>query len=108
MSSITSKISFKILYRNHEYNIVTYPTEYENLMELINNKIFMEDFGDCKGMAQCGTCLIQFHKVGKLPPVERNEFTILIKNNINMPSIRLACQIQVEYFLTDAVIEIMA
>ena len=65
--------------------------EYHNLMELIINNT-VEDIGDCKGRAWCGTCIIKLVKgnysnsIGKEEQFKLSEF-------IGLDSERLSCQI---------------
>ena len=69
--------------------------EYHNLMELLFDK-YMEEWGDCKGRAWCGTCHIQI--IGgdvyvKMDREERNTLTRLYGTTSHS---RLACQIPVD------------
>jgi 2Fe-2S ferredoxin len=49
---------------------------YASLMMLISNQIADEEFGDCRGMGKCGTCLVEILSGGdNLVDLERNEAT---------------------------------
>ena len=52
-------IKFTIIGENEEHLVETYTGEYRNLMALITDKIYVEDFGDCHGMGRCGTCVVE-------------------------------------------------
>ncbi len=87
-------ISFTIIGEDEEYAVETYAGEYRNLMALITDKIYVEDFGECKGMGRCGTCVIEIIKTeNELPGLERNEEATIKKTGITNPNYRLACQI---------------
>ena len=77
--------------------IKTYANEYRNLMMLIFDKIYVEEFGDCLGMGKCGTCLIEVMEMHlPLSSYERNEGTTISKAGITNPNVRLSCQILVD------------
>ena len=52
-------IRFTIIDGDKERVVETYTSEYRNLMALITDKIYVEDFGDCQGMGRCGTCVVE-------------------------------------------------
>ncbi len=55
----TKDIFIKVLIGDEELQLETYTHEYRNLMMLLFDKIYLEDFGECKGMGRCGTCMIE-------------------------------------------------
>ena len=77
--------------------LFTYINEYRSLMELLSDKLYLENFGECKGMGRCCTCLIKinskFHKVNDF---EGNELATLKKHNFNNLNDRLSCQIIID------------
>ncbi len=81
--------------------------EFRNLMVLINEKIYVEDFGECKGIGRCGTCLIEIETVQQLPPSGRNEQSTLAKCAVQNRGLRLACQIMIDEGLQDAVVRVV-
>ena len=90
-------IRFTILDGDEERVVETYTSEYRNLMALITDKIYVEDFGDCKGMGRCGTCVIEIIKTeNEFLSFERNEEATIKKTGITDPNYRLACQILVD------------
>ena len=81
--------------------------EYRNLMVLINEKMYVEDFGECKGIGRCGTCLIEIETEKRLPPSERNEQSTLAKCAVQKPGLRLACQIMIDEGLQGTVVKVV-
>lgn len=89
-----------------EYTIAFKVNEYHNLMELLFDKC-MEDIGDCKSRAWCGTCHIQVLE-GQLPGVmDADEKDTLSKAVDVTKNSRLACQIPVNAELDNLVFRIM-
>lgn len=101
-------IHFTAVYEGKKYELQTYHGEYRNLMVLLYEKIYIEDFGECKGMGRCGTCVV---KVDGLPAavnaLERNEERTLSKMCINESDVRLACQILVDKNLENINVQII-
>ncbi len=80
--------------------------EYHNLMELLFDK-YMEEWGDCKGRAWCGTCHIKIVKGDvsvRMGHEERNTLSGLYGTT---PHSRLACQIPVDEKLNGLVFKIL-
>jgi 2Fe-2S ferredoxin len=101
-------IHFTILYNTEEINIATYEGEFRNLMVLINEKIYVEDFGECKGIGRCGTCLIVAEGLGSsASAMERNEKSTLQKCTAQYENLRLSCQVLINDALQNAVIKIV-
>jgi 2Fe-2S ferredoxin len=89
-----NNISIKVLINNREYVLDTYDGEYPNLMMLISDKLYLEDFGECKGIGRCGTChLFVIDPTEILLTREGNENTTLKKSWNVKDNSRLACQI---------------
>jgi ferredoxin, 2Fe-2S len=100
-------IVFTVLFGNKKYKIQTYQGAYRNLMQLITDKIFIEDFGDCKGMGRCGTCMVTIKNwKSKEPLKERNEAATLNKAGNDNKNIRLSCQILITEDLSNAIVSI--
>ena len=87
---------------NAEFKI----NEYHNLMELLFDK-YMEDWGDCKGRAWCGTCHIQILEGKISTPIDTDEKITLSKLYNVAENSRLACQIPVNAELQNLVFKIM-
>lgn len=104
----TSNIKIEVIYDGASYLLQTTKHAYANLMVLLFNELTDEDFGDCKGMGKCGTCLIEILEGSEhLESLDRNEQTTLSKMNINQPAIRLACQLLVDESLNGIKIKIL-
>ena len=90
-------------------HLETYPHEYRSLMALLYDKvIYSDEFGDCRGMGRCGTCLVQFLSLEtEFSTYDRNEEATLEKMNIDKASVHLSCQILIDQGLNGAVINIM-
>jgi len=101
-------ISFTLIYFDEEINIETFEGEFRNLMILINEKIYVEDFGECKGIGRCGTCLVEVEGLGEAASVmERNEKSTLAKCAVQKPNLRLSCQIMINDALQNSWIKIV-
>jgi 2Fe-2S ferredoxin len=99
-------IHFVVVENNFEHHIKTYDGEYRNLMLLLNDKIFLDSFGECGGVGRCETCIIKIKcLVGNSTRQERNEFNTLSKMGYIDEDIRLACQLMVNKDLNNVVIE---
>jgi len=100
-------IRFTIIDEDGERLVETYTGEYRNLMALITDKIYVEDFGECKGMGRCGTCVVEIIKTeNKSLSFERNEEATIKKTGITNPNYRLACQILVNEELKNSTFRI--
>jgi 2Fe-2S ferredoxin len=108
MFSQKKDISFTLIYFDEEIEIQTYEGEFRNLMILINEKIYVEDFGECKGIGRCGTCLVEVQGLGEAASVmERNENSTLAKCAVQSPNLRLSCQIMINHALQNSRIKIV-
>ncbi|MEO9258542.1 MAG: hypothetical protein ABI207_09170, partial [Crocinitomicaceae bacterium] len=101
-----SKVIKIVVFANEEkYSLETYTGEYRNLMELLRNSIYSENFGECGGKGRCCTCLIKF-SCGpvELKTFQRNELSTLEKHKMHKPGNRLSCQIEVDQNLNNIVV----
>lgn len=88
------EIVFHISYGDKKVEVKTYPYEYRSLMALLYDKFYFEDFGDCKGIGRCGTCLVTMEEAPpKLLTRQGNEQTTLKKMEHVPHNSRLSCQI---------------
>ncbi|WP_086477576.1 MULTISPECIES: 2Fe-2S iron-sulfur cluster-binding protein [Arenibacter] len=78
--------------------------EYHSLMELLFDK-YMEEWGDCKGRAWCGTCHIKVLKGTLHEPMGEEEKHTLSKLEDSTKASRLACQIPLNAALDKLVIK---
>ncbi len=101
-------ITFTLIYFDEEIKVMTYNGEFRNLMVLINEKIYVEDFGECKGIGRCGTCLVEVEGLnGASPIMERNEKSTLEKCAVKSQNLRLSCQVMINATLHNAIIKIV-
>lgn len=101
-------ISFTVFLQTEKHTIVTYQGEYRNLMALLYDKFYIEDFGECKGIGRCGTCHIHIlNSVDLILSKAKagNENTTLGKMNCVQWNSRLACQIMIDKSLDGVQIE---
>jgi len=101
-------IHFTACYEGEKYELETYEGEYRNLMVLLYDKIYIDGFGECKGMGRCGTCVVRVEGLpAAVNTLERNEERTLYKTGIQSNNIRLACQILVDENLENITVEII-
>lgn len=81
--------------------------EYHNVMELLFDK-YMEEWGDCKGRAWCGTCHIQIMEGEISTAMHEEEKNTLSKLDNSNAQSRLACQIPVNAQLNNIVFKVMS
>lgn len=100
-------IVFKVKCFEEEKIIESYTGEYRNLMVLLNEKFYLESFGECRGMGRCCTCTVEIKgKKNCLVEKQRNEASTLEKVGMNQSNIRLACLILIDEELDDAEVTI--
>lgn len=80
--------------------------EYHNLMELLFDK-YIEEWGECKGRAWCGTCHIKIIKGRISERMNIDEKQTLSKIEDVTENSRLACQIPLNGELDSIVFKIM-
>jgi ferredoxin, 2Fe-2S len=101
-------ISFYAYLDGEKHELQTHYGEYRNLMALLFDKLYIEDFGECKGMGRCGTCVIKLEGLpGTDNALQRNEQTTLLRTGLNDEDLRLACQILVDQNLQGVTINII-
>lgn len=101
-------IKVHILCFGVDHTLSTYAHEYRNLMMLIYDRIYIDGFGECKGMGRCGTCHVQvLEGNSELWERQGNENTTLSKMEVTAPNVRLACQIMVDERLNGLRIAVM-
>ncbi len=102
-----SFIYFIVYYRGEKHELKTYAYEYRNLMVLLSDKMYIEDFGGCKGTGRCGTCAVKIEGLSAaVNTLDRNEERTLFKMGIHGGDVRLACQILVDEHLDNITVEI--
>jgi len=102
------RINVTVFFEEKEYHLTTFQNEYSSLMMLIYDKLFLDDFGECRGMGKCGTCLIE---VIECPTAltfhQRNEEVTINKAGITDSKVRLSCQILIDENLDKAQFKII-
>lgn len=101
------EICITIINAGEEYVVKTYLHEYRNLMTLLSNNIYLENFGECGGQGRCATCMVKVDGLrGNANTLERNEAATIGKVGLADEAIRLSCQLLINEDLNGAVIEI--
>lgn len=99
-------IHFIVLDDGIEYPITTHDRQYRNLMCLLNDKLFLDSFGECGGVGRCSTCLVKITRLtGNSVILERNEPITQLKMEYTDENCRLACQLMVNKDLNNIVLE---
>jgi ferredoxin, 2Fe-2S len=87
-------IQVELFYNQEIHEVTTYNNEYRNLMQLIADRLVLDDFGECKGEGKCGTCMVatevDFFSNNKRQGNENNTISKFKNSNENL---RLSCQI---------------
>lgn len=97
------QIIFQVQHENVDTVVRTRQGAYRSLMQLLNDTIFLDDFGECGGTGRCGTCLVEVEWANEISyPKERNEESTLGSLCESHPSIRLSCQIDIDSRLQNA------
>ena len=104
-----SNIKITVLENEAEQTIETYKGEYRNLMELLKDKLYLDDFGECGGMGRCATCIVNIAGLkGSTVIKDRNEPVTLAKFGFeDNPSIRLSCQLLISADLDGARVSVL-
>ncbi|MBS1659993.1 MAG: 2Fe-2S iron-sulfur cluster binding domain-containing protein [Bacteroidetes bacterium] len=106
---LKEEILINLIRDDQHLTIRTYHGEYRNLMLLLFDQIYYDDFGECKGMGRCGTCIVQItSSTAPLPPRDRNENTTLTKLDLADPSLRLSCQLLIDRSLHNSTITLLS
>lgn len=108
MATNRTPIRFTANYEGERHELQTYTYEYRSLMMLLFDKIYIDDFGECKGMGRCGTCVVKISGLSKAAnTLDRNEGRTLSKMGVHGGDIRLSCQILVDEKLENSTVEIV-
>lgn len=94
MLSGVKTIRIRVIAGGEEHMLTTYPGEYRSLMMLIYDRVYVDGFGECRGMGRCGTCRVTIDgDPDMLTGMDRNEEATLLKTGHVPGEVRLACQI---------------
>jgi len=101
-----SKYSLEYIDALGERHVVQFNKwEYNNLMELIWDRT-IEDWGDCKGRAWCGSCHVNIiQTIQCLPSIDQEERHCLSNQENKTAKSRLACQLEITETLDGAVVK---
>ena len=101
-------ISVHISNAGEESIVKTHTNAYRNLMALLNNHLYLENFGECGGQGRCATCLVKISGSDLLrTPITGKEQSTLEKMQLSGTGIRLACQFLITEALDGCLIEII-
>lgn len=107
MHAASESINIKVILGDDEHNLITYHGEYRSLMMLLSDQLYIEDFGECRGVGRCGTCLIEIIEGGlSLHSYGRNEKTTIMRLGQDTAKCRLSCQISIGKDLNDIKIKV--
>ncbi|MBP9213698.1 MAG: 2Fe-2S iron-sulfur cluster binding domain-containing protein [Chitinophagaceae bacterium] len=105
---MNNTIHFTVIEKDSKRVVNTYFGEYRNLMTLLKDQFYPDDFGECGGTGKCGTCVIRIKGLtGSSLIKDRNEPVTLLKMGFNNVEIRLACQLFITNDLNGSEIEIL-
>ena len=100
-------IKIKVRVYGEEHELETYDGEYRNLMMLIYDRIYIDEFGECKGVGRCGTCHVYVLKApAGLVFHDGVEHTTLSRLGNTNDTSHLACQIMVDKNLDGLEVEV--
>lgn len=90
------KISFSIIDTSGQKHFVEIKSHaHRSLMEFIVDEL-LEEIGDCKGRAWCGTCIVKQVAGADKGEIDLEESYLLEKYpNLNKDHIRLSCQLEI-------------
>lgn len=100
-------ISINIQLDNRSKTIHTFANEYRNPMQLLINHFYLDDFGECRGMGRCCTCVVKIKSTQPIAEFNSNEKTTLARHDFNPEEVRLTCQIPINNQLHLATITIV-
>jgi 2Fe-2S ferredoxin len=107
MAEPAGHIALTVVLGSELHRLETFRGEYRSLMALICDKLFPDDFGECKGVGRCGTCHVYIGHPAGLCNRVANEESTLSKMPLVSDRSRLACQIPVDDRINGIQIEIV-
>jgi 2Fe-2S ferredoxin len=103
-----SPVRFTVINNDNRIEIETYVGEYRNLMALLNDKVYLDSFGECGGMGRCATCLVNITGMSDFSSIlDRNEPITLSRFDIHDKNIRLSCQLLITNDLESCTVKIL-
>ncbi len=106
MTEHKETITFTVVEDGIRQVIETFTHEYRNLMVLLNDRIYLDYFGECGGQGRCATCLVKVEGNRNLlnRDVNGNEMNTLYKYGKTGGDSRLSCQIAINEWLNGSTI----
>lgn len=93
---------------SEEFLLETRPGEYRSLMALLYDRVYIDGFGECRGMGRCGTCRVFIDgDPATLTGMDRNEVSTLTKAGTEGEGVRLSCQILVDEHLDGRTVTVL-
>lgn len=100
-------INITVIINDDQFVLQTYAREYRNVMALIRDNLYPEDFGECGGQGRCCTCLVKvMNKDIELPVPDGNEAATLAKHHVTDPNIRLSCHLMPEKNMNNLILKV--
>jgi 2Fe-2S ferredoxin len=104
---MNNTILFTVIEKDSKRVVNTYFGEYRNLMTLLKDQFYPDDFGECGGTGIRNLCYSNKGLTGSSLIKDRNEPVTLLKMGFNNVEIRLACQLFITNDLNGSEIEIL-
>ena len=102
-------INITVFNGRESFSFATRKGEYRNLMVLLYDKLYLDGFGECKGIGRCGTCHVRVLGIyDGLKARVANENSTLSKMKGVTQTSRLACQMNIDETLDGIVVEIIS
>jgi len=108
MLSGVKAIHLRVVVGDEEYLLETRLGEYRSLMVLLYDRIYIDGFGECRGMGRCGTCRVFIDgDPALITGMDRNEASTLAKAGTEWKGVRLSCQILVDEHLDGRTVTVL-
>lgn len=102
------RIHIRVIAGDTVHELETRPGEYRSLMALIYDRVWVDGFGECRGMGRCGTCCVLIDGDPEdVTGMDRNEAATLNKVGQEAGTVRLACQLVVDQRLKGRTVTVL-
>ncbi len=100
-------IEITVIVDGESHTIKTFRGAYRSVMALLYDQLYIDGFGECKGVGRCGTCHVRIlNPSDELLAKAGNELATLSKMELVYHNSRLACQMNVDESLDGLHIQI--